>query len=344
VFPEGRLAYAEALLQVCKSLCLDRPPEPALGIAGAGRFLERRVTMILREQIPFRASRPVLIGAGLLALVALPSWSASATSDPDQDKTDQSAASPVATAGEIVSPGDDKEVRRPANSADEKPADRATYSQRPRRTGRQSSDTVIAPPANDRWDVRPDHGQRGRNSADAKPDEQETRSRQSRRQGPVSTRPALPPNNVHTGDARPAIADADSASSDARRDGDPTPARSFRDVSDARTVGQRGRRIGPDVGRIGPDVGRIGPDVGRIGPDVGRIGPDVGRTGPDVLPEPKTIGTLKGPDRLKDADSEGRGREHRTRSWRIREMRALIDQLQNELEALEDEDRAGEGQ
>ena len=55
-FPEGRLAYAEALLQVCKSHCLDRPPEPALGIAGAGRFLERRVTMILREQIPFRGA------------------------------------------------------------------------------------------------------------------------------------------------------------------------------------------------------------------------------------------------------------------------------------------------
>jgi hypothetical protein len=74
------------------------------------------------------------------------------------------------------------------------------------------------------------------------------------------------------------------------------------------------------------------------------VGPRGGRIGPDVLPGPKTIGTLKGPDRLKDAASEGRGREQRTRSRRIREMRALIDQLQNELEALEDEDRAGEGQ
>ena len=80
VFPDGRLAYAEALLQVCRSLCLDTPPAPALGIAGAGRFLERRVTMILREQFSFRASTPVLVGAGLLAVLALPSWSASYTS------------------------------------------------------------------------------------------------------------------------------------------------------------------------------------------------------------------------------------------------------------------------
>ncbi|HEX3446732.1 MAG TPA: M56 family metallopeptidase, partial [Isosphaeraceae bacterium] len=297
VFPEGRLDYAEALLQVCKSHCLDRPPEPALGIAGAGRFLERRVTMILRDQIPFRASRPVLIGAGLLALVALPSWSASATSDPDQDKTDQSAASPVATAGEIVSSGDDKQVTWPANGADSRPADRATNSRLPRRTGRQTSDNVIAPPANDLGDVRPDHVRRGRNSADARPDEQETRSRQLRRQGPVSTRPALPPNNVHRGDARPAIADVDSASPDARPNGDPTPRRASQDVNDARIAGQRGGQIGLDV-----------------------------------QPGKKTIGTSVGRDRQKAAASESRGREQRTRSRRIREMRALIDQLQNELE------------
>jgi bla regulator protein BlaR1 len=308
VFPEGRLAYAEALLQVCKSLCLDRPPEPALGIAGAGRFLERRVTMILREQIPFRASRPVLIGAGLLALVALPSWSASATSNLDQDKTDQSAASPVATAGEIVSSGDDKEVTRPANSADQKPADRATNSQRPRRTGRQSGDTVIAPPANDRGDVLPAEGQGGRNSADAKPADRVARLRQLRRPGRGSSDAATSPSDARRTDARPADAGVDSDSPDARPNGDPTARRASQDVSDAGIAGRMGGvRL-------------------------------------DVLPGQKTIGTSVRRDRQKDATSGSRGREQRTRSRRIREMRALIDQLQNELEALEDEDRAGEGQ
>jgi bla regulator protein BlaR1 len=310
VFPDGRLAYAEALLQVCKSLCLDRPPEPALGIAGAGRFLERRVTMILREQIPFRASRLVLIGAALLALVALPSWSASATSDPDQDKTDQSAASPVATAGDTVSSGDDKEVIRPANSADQKPADRATNSQRPRRTGRQSSDTVIAPPEDDRANVRSADGQGARNSADAKPADRRTQiTRRLRRPRRESSDAAISPSDGRRSDVRPADAGVDSASPDARQNRDPTPRRASQDVSDARIAVPRGGRIGLDV-----------------------------------QPGQKTIGTSVGRDRQNAAASESRGREQRTRSRRIREMRALIDQLQNELEALEDEDRAGEGQ
>jgi beta-lactamase regulating signal transducer with metallopeptidase domain len=76
-FPEGRFAYAEALLQVCHSLTLtNKPPAPALGVAGAGRFLERRVTMIVRDQTPTRASMPVLISTAVLALLALPAWSA----------------------------------------------------------------------------------------------------------------------------------------------------------------------------------------------------------------------------------------------------------------------------
>jgi hypothetical protein len=61
------------------------PLVPAVGIAGAGRFLERRVMMILREQVSFHARAPVLIGAGLLALVAIPSRSASATAIAEQD-------------------------------------------------------------------------------------------------------------------------------------------------------------------------------------------------------------------------------------------------------------------
>ena len=76
-FPEERLAYAEALLEVCRSLSMAEPHVPALGVAGAGRFLERRVTMILRDQAPSRPTTPALLAAGLLALLALPGWSAS---------------------------------------------------------------------------------------------------------------------------------------------------------------------------------------------------------------------------------------------------------------------------
>jgi beta-lactamase regulating signal transducer with metallopeptidase domain len=76
-FPAGRLAYAEALLRVCESLSPPAPATPALGVAGAGRFLERRVIMILRDPAPYRSSVPAFCAAAVLALVAIPGWSAS---------------------------------------------------------------------------------------------------------------------------------------------------------------------------------------------------------------------------------------------------------------------------
>ncbi|HEV8000202.1 MAG TPA: M56 family metallopeptidase [Planctomycetaceae bacterium] len=78
--PDGRVSYAEALLDVCRTLSTTRSPAPALGVAGAGRFLERRVNMILQNHAPSRLSVPVLVGACLLALVALPGWSAASSS------------------------------------------------------------------------------------------------------------------------------------------------------------------------------------------------------------------------------------------------------------------------
>jgi beta-lactamase regulating signal transducer with metallopeptidase domain len=93
-FPEGRFAYAEALLHVCHSLTLAKPPVPALGIAGAGagRFLERRVTMIVRDPAPRRAIFPVVLGAIVLAALALPGWTASAS------PTHSSRTQPIAAA------------------------------------------------------------------------------------------------------------------------------------------------------------------------------------------------------------------------------------------------------
>lgn len=94
-FPSGRFAFAEALLDVCQSLSLDRPSAaPALGVAGSGRFLERRISMILRDESPARATRPVLFGALALALLALPGWSVvDAASPPANEATDSASAS-----------------------------------------------------------------------------------------------------------------------------------------------------------------------------------------------------------------------------------------------------------
>jgi beta-lactamase regulating signal transducer with metallopeptidase domain len=77
LFPKGRLDYAEALLEVCRCQSVAGSPAPALGVAGPGRLLERRVIMILRDQTPSRASAGVLFTALLLALLAFPSWGAS---------------------------------------------------------------------------------------------------------------------------------------------------------------------------------------------------------------------------------------------------------------------------
>jgi len=54
--PDGRRAYAEALLTVCENLS-PTAPMPAIGIgSGARRNLERRLTMILKERVPFQMS------------------------------------------------------------------------------------------------------------------------------------------------------------------------------------------------------------------------------------------------------------------------------------------------
>ncbi len=58
--PKDRLAYAEALFQICSTLSLAKPPAPALGVAGSGRFFERRLTMILARPRSLPALTPRL--------------------------------------------------------------------------------------------------------------------------------------------------------------------------------------------------------------------------------------------------------------------------------------------
>ncbi len=81
--PKDRLAYAEVLFDICATLSLARPPAPTLGVTGSGRFFERRLTMILHDHVPCRPSPLSILAACLLALFALPSWSAAQPASPD---------------------------------------------------------------------------------------------------------------------------------------------------------------------------------------------------------------------------------------------------------------------
>jgi beta-lactamase regulating signal transducer with metallopeptidase domain len=84
--PGQRRAYAEALLEVCR----QRSPAglAALGAAGARRDLERRLVMVMRDEVPCRVSRRMLIAAGLLFALAVPAWTVG-----------QEAPAPVKTSG-----------------------------------------------------------------------------------------------------------------------------------------------------------------------------------------------------------------------------------------------------
>jgi beta-lactamase regulating signal transducer with metallopeptidase domain len=126
--PKDRLTYAEALFEICATLSLVKSPAPALGAAGAGRFFERRLTMILHEPVPCRLSRLGFLGAWLLVLFALPSWSAAkpVSSDLKTDPASTTAAiAPTAdqvTVASVVDDddGDEKGIKDDDDDDDEK--------------------------------------------------------------------------------------------------------------------------------------------------------------------------------------------------------------------------------
>jgi hypothetical protein len=72
--PGERRAYAEALIEVIQ--CVSRPAAPAMAVGMGVRRLdiERRLTMIMREEVPFRVPVRGLLGVGLLAFLVLPAW------------------------------------------------------------------------------------------------------------------------------------------------------------------------------------------------------------------------------------------------------------------------------
>jgi beta-lactamase regulating signal transducer with metallopeptidase domain len=75
--PDGRRAYAEALLTVCAGLPAGSTSTPmtTVGVSpGSRRALERRLVMIMRHQSRPRASRSLALVAAMLTLVTLPVW------------------------------------------------------------------------------------------------------------------------------------------------------------------------------------------------------------------------------------------------------------------------------
>jgi beta-lactamase regulating signal transducer with metallopeptidase domain len=109
--PKNRLAYAEVLFDLCATLSFPSSPAPTLGVAGSGRFLERRLTMILHDHVSCRLSPLGLLGACLLVLFALPSWSAAnpAAVNSDDELTSKTIASAADqfTAGSVMDDDDD---------------------------------------------------------------------------------------------------------------------------------------------------------------------------------------------------------------------------------------------
>ena len=109
--PHERLSYAEALVRVCSEFSRVGSTSPALGVAGAGRFFERRLSMILYDRVSCRVSPPVMLAVGLLALLSLPSWTSatpSALIGPRQDETPaQAVSSPHSSASQVVDDKDD---------------------------------------------------------------------------------------------------------------------------------------------------------------------------------------------------------------------------------------------
>jgi len=81
--PEGRRDYADALLTVCENYSHPAVPLPALGMGkSTRRTLERRLTMILRDRVPFRVSGWGVAAVLLLGVLILPGWSQSKQETP----------------------------------------------------------------------------------------------------------------------------------------------------------------------------------------------------------------------------------------------------------------------
>jgi hypothetical protein len=69
------------LLEVCQRKSAP-VAAPAFGAAGPRRDLERRLVMVMREQVPCRVSWRAVVGLGALALLAVPAWTVGQVAPP----------------------------------------------------------------------------------------------------------------------------------------------------------------------------------------------------------------------------------------------------------------------
>ncbi len=296
-FPGGRLAYAEALLEICGSLSTAEPRGPALGVAGAGRFLERRVTMILREQSPSRGSTAALLGAGLLALLALPGWAAPASSAEKTGDAAASAPSPSSTAAGLVADDDpeeakaaDDDLKRAAETDRKRLADKLD-AERVRERGKRLADKLDAEGAIDR----------GKRLAD-KLDADAARDRGKRL--------------------------ADKLDADAARDR----GKRLFDKLDAEGARQRGKRLADKLDAEGAR-NRAKRAVGKL--DVSRESHTATDGKPGKRRE-KSVGVSDAArgDRREKPPTDGSEKERASKARRIRELESQIEKLNKELESL----------
>jgi beta-lactamase regulating signal transducer with metallopeptidase domain len=109
--PDDRLTYAESLIQIGSSKSPAAAPAPSLGVAGSARSFERRLTMILGDRVACRVPAPGLLGAALLTLLALPSWTlAEPARGDDEPKGAVTTTRTVTADARIVDDDDDVAV------------------------------------------------------------------------------------------------------------------------------------------------------------------------------------------------------------------------------------------
>ncbi|HEV3005005.1 MAG TPA: M56 family metallopeptidase, partial [Pirellulales bacterium] len=103
LLPQGRRAYAQALIEVSQFVSWTPAPVPAVGMgSNARRSFERRLTMILRERISCRAPLFGLALIVVLGLGVLPGWTQTPLAAPSDEKPD--AAPELPLPGSLTAP------------------------------------------------------------------------------------------------------------------------------------------------------------------------------------------------------------------------------------------------
>jgi beta-lactamase regulating signal transducer with metallopeptidase domain len=142
--PADRIVYAETLLDICASLAIATPrtpsrtPAPALGVTSSGRFFEGRLKMILSDHVDCRPGFAGLLGAGLLTLLALPSWIVAETPGERPRDRERPVALTTATRGVEVALADpEADAVDPVDPAQKTPEPKGA--ERPKPSGDEPS-------------------------------------------------------------------------------------------------------------------------------------------------------------------------------------------------------------